>query len=539
MFTAASTFFAIAAGAAASPMICVPPSAKRSYLPQGREFSYAEIAEDVERAIQRYSVAGYGLGHRVLVILENRPDYFVHFFALNALGASVVPINHEYRVDEILHQARVAEVDLMIGLTHRIPMLEAVNERLGRHIPIADVEIDGYSLPAARSERAEGHPGAETEAAILFTSGSTGLPQGCVVSNRYIVTSAHWYASAGARTNFRFRHNRHMNPLPLYHMGGFCMASFGIFLVAGCVILPERFSPGTFLDDAIACGANSMHYLGVVPNLLLATPPSPRDRAHGIEFAIGAGANPALISRFEDRFGVRSIEGWAMTETGRAFWRSGERPDDGQNHIGYPRDGFEAVVLDDDDRPVPSGEPGELCLRWGGVQGPRWGFFSGYHGNPAATELMWRGGWLHSGDLVRQLADGALVFVDRKKNIIRRSGENIAAAEVEQVALSHPQVEQVVAVAAPDELRDEEVFLFVRLKAGGLADEATARGIFAWCFERLAYFKTPGWIHFFQEVPTTGSNKIARAALLAGENRGEYMSKAFDLRHLKKKEKVA
>src|SRR5207247_5260790 len=125
--------------------------------------------------------------------------------------------------------------------------------------------------------------------------------------------------------------------------------------------------------------------------------------------------------------------------------------------FGRPRGGFGARVADARDLAVPAGVDGELLVRWGGDGGPRHGFFSGYLKNAAATEEAWRGGWFHTGDVVRQTPDGMLVFVDRRENIIRRSGENIAAAEVEAALQAHDDVGQVAVLAVPDELREEEV----------------------------------------------------------------------------------
>ena len=135
-------------------------------------------------------------------------------------------------------------------------------------------------------------------------------------------------------------------------------------------------------------------------------------------------------------------------------------------------------------------------MRWGGPEGPRHGFFAGYLKNAEATEEAWRGGWFHTGDVVRQDDDGMLYFVDRKKNIIRRSGENIAAAEVEACLQAHEAVAQVAVLAVPDELREEEVMACVVPMAGVVGDRALASQLQDWCLARLAYFKAPGWVLF-------------------------------------------
>jgi crotonobetaine/carnitine-CoA ligase len=177
---------------------------------------------------------------------------------------------------------------------------------------------------------------------------------------------------------------------------------------------------------------------------------------------------------------------------------------------------------------------GELLVRCAGPD-PRRGFFSGYLKNPEATEEAWRGGWFHSGDVVRQLPDGMLVFVDRKKNIIRRAGENIAAAEIEAVLLAHEAVAQVAVLAVPDEIREEEVMACVVPMAGAPAGEALAGRLVDWCLARLAYFKAPGWILFVERLPTTGTQKVQKAQIFPRGEDPRQRPGAIDLRERKRR----
>ena len=535
MYTVFSTFVGIASAAKQRPMVCIPPNDRRSYLPAGAEFTYGDVEQQVLALMDRYAAAGYGHGHRALVLLENRPEYFFHFLALNGLGVSIVPVNPDYRLDEILYQAEKTRVDLAVGIPNRLDELRAVASRLAKACPVidgaVDAPIDGPALPPPLA----GMPAAETEAGILFTSGSTGRPKGCVISNHYMVNCARWYAATGGLTDFRYGQSRHVNPLPLYHMGGLCMASMSMLVTAGCTIVPERFQPSRFMGDAVAAGATSMHYLGVVPAMLLAQEPSPRDRDHNIKFAIGAGANAALIQRFEERFGIPCVEGWAMTETGRAMWNSEEPRHLGRNVVGRPGHGFEARIERDNGERAAPGELGELCVRWGGREGPRWGFFDGYFEEEAITEESWRGGWFHSGDVVMQEKDGSIVFVDRKKNVIRRSGENIAAAEIEYCLLGYPDVDQVAAIAVPDEIRQEEIYVCVQMKPGAARDRVQAEAIFEWANARMAYYKTPGWLLFAEDLPTTGSNKIAKTQIFGPDVDPRTVEGVFDFRDWKKR----
>ena len=193
------------------------------------------------------------------------------------------------------------------------------------------------------------------------------------------------------------------------------------------------------------------------------------------------------------------------------------------------------MVADDEDREVPRGAEGEMLVRWGGPEGPRHGFFSGYLKNGEATEEAWRGGWFHTGDVVRQMPDDLLVFVDRKKNIIRRSGENIAAAEVEACLLAHEAVAQVAVLAVPDELREEEVMACVVPMPGVDADRALGEKLQDWCLTRLAYFKAPGWILFVDRLPTTGTQKVQKTQIFPKGEDPRRRPAALDLRDRKRR----
>src|SRR5207247_6067452 len=246
-------------------------------------------------------------------------------------------------------------------------------------------------------------------------------------------------------------------------------------------------------------GATIVHYLGIMPAVLLNLPETSFDKAHCVRFGYGANANPADHAAFEERFGFPLIEAWAMTETGggAVIAASREPRHVGTRCIGRPPASLDVQVEE---------ETGELLVRQKGGD-PRRGFFSGYLKDSTATEEAWRDGWFHTGDAVRRGEDGQLHFVDRRKNIIRRAGENIAALEVEAALADHPAVAQVAVIAVPDPLRDEEVMACVVLKSGALAVPATATSIQAWCLERLSYFKAPGHVAFGDELPPPSPNK--------------------------------
>src|SRR5690606_35661701 len=181
----------------------------------------------------------------------------------------------------------------------------------------------------------------------------------------------------------------------------------------------------------------------------------------------------------------------------------------GQRCIGRPTGKIEYRLVDEEGNDVPPGEPGELLVRVAG-ENPRRGFFSGYYKDPEATEKAWEGGYFHTGDVVRVGPDGSFFFVDRRKNIIRRSGENIAAVEVEGVLFQHPAVSNCAVAPVPDELRGEEVAACIIAAPGSTPGPALAEEIFGFCNERLAYYKVPAYYLFMDALPMTPSQKIQR-----------------------------
>ena len=324
------------------------------------------------------------------------------------------------------------------------------------------------------------------------------------------------------------------NPLPLFHMNAATVSFMCMLLSGGCQIVPDRFHPTTWWQEVTETRATIIHYLGVVPPMLLNQPNNEFERAHSLRFGLGAGVEPDLHAVFEERYGFPLVEVWGMSETGRLICNNFEPRQIHTRAFGRPSGDLEARVVDDQDNDVPANTEGELLVRCKGDD-PRRGFFAGYFKNEAATEEAWKGGWFHTGDTVRQDESGMLYFVDRKKNIIRRSGENIAAAEVEAVLQAHDDVAKVAVIAVKDELREEEVMACIVLMEGVESSQAEAERLFEHASRKLAYFKTPGWIVFLDDLPTTGTQKIQKTRIFGPDADPRERPDAHDFRNLKKK----
>ncbi len=366
---------------------------------------------------------------------------------------------------------------------------------------------------AARTDRT---PGADTECALLYTSGTTGRPKGCRLSNDYFLRAGQWYAGLDGVCSVRPGRERIITPLPLNHVNAMAFSAMVVLTAGGCLVQLDRFHPRHWWDSVRASGATIVHYLGVMPAMLLAAPVDPRDRAHSVRWGFGAGVDRKNHAPFEERFGFPLVEAWAMTETGAAACVMANREPRrvGTSCFGRPEPFVELRLVDDAGQEVPPGVPGELLVRSSGPD-PRRHFFSGYLKDEAATEEAWQDGWFHTGDMVRRDEEGLLYFVDRKKNVIRRSGENISAVEVESVLNQHPAVKASAVAATPDPLRGDEVLACVVLHdpvADGQRGEVAA-AIVGHALAQLAYFKAPGYVAFMDALPLTPSQKIQRAQL--------------------------
>ncbi|MBT2324421.1 AMP-binding protein [Variovorax paradoxus] len=476
---------------------------------------WSEAAREVERLRTAYASAGYGHGHRVGLLLENRPAFLFHWFALNALGVSVVPINAEMRSAELIYLVGHSEISLAVTLPERAADLRAAAAEAG----IAFETMGPHdAVPRARTAapRAGEAIGLDTECGLLYTSGTTGRPKGCILGNAYFLRAGEWYAALDGVCGIRRDAERVITPLPLNHMNAMAFSTMVVLVAGGCLVQLDRFHPKSWLASARESGATIAHYLGVMPAMLLAAQPSAADRDHAIRWGFGAGVDRKNHAPFEARFGFPLVEAWAMTETGAAACVMASREPRlvGTSCFGRQEDFVEIRLVDDEGQDAIDGAPGELLVRSAG-EDPRRFFFSGYLKDEEATREAWAGGWFHTGDLVRRDAEGNFFFVDRKKNVIRRSGENISAVEVESVLNQHPAVKTSAVAATPDAVRGDEVLacIVVREEVDASQRERIAAGIVEHALAQLAYYKAPGYVAFVDALPLTASQKIQRGQL--------------------------
>ena len=492
------------------PWLNILPETAGIYDIAAGELTYGAATAEIDGLSESLKAAGYVAGQRVMLLMENRPAFFLWWMACNALGISVVPVNPDLRAAELTYMIGHAEPVLAIVLPARVEEMQTAADEAGIAMPVI---APGDALPTPRGDSAialRDCGGTNAEAAMLYTSGTTGQPKGCILTNEYFLEAGRWYANAGGLCALDTSGERMITPLPIFHMNAMAYSLMAMIAVGGCLTVLDRFHPRSWWVSVRDSGATCLHYLGVMPSMLMGAEPSGADHQDKVKFGFGAGVDPKLHAAFEERFGFPLVEAWAMTETGAgAVICANQLPRRvGESCLGRLDGDIEAKIVDDEGREIDG--PGELLVRHAGDD-PRKGFFAAYFKNEAATDEAWEGGWFHTGDIVRREPDCSFFFVDRKKNVIRRSGENIAAVEVESILARHPAIASVAVAAVPDAVRGDEVFACIVPK--GEAGPQLAQEITAWCLTQLAYYKAPGYIAFVEALPVTATQKIQRAAL--------------------------
>jgi carnitine-CoA ligase len=488
---------------------------------EGRTLSYRELDQESDRIASGLSAAAIGPGDRVATLLFNTPEFPLLWFALAKRRAVLVPLNTGLK-GEILRYELADSAPAGLAIDRRLweayaPLRKGLDLRhewvVGPRSTSNDLPQDAGGFDGLRSDRpteALAPPQPSDPASILYTSGTTGPPKGAVVPHEKCL-----------RTPWEIGQRSRLNPdsvlftaLPLFHCNAQEMTALTALLYDLTAAFDERFHATAYWETAARMGATHVSLLISMINVLFKQPERPTDRQHGVRTALTAGTTREVWPEFERRFGLTVIELYGMTECGCTTLMN---PPGAirVGSIGTPLGFVEADVVDDDDRTVPPGTRGELVVR------PRSPFtmFSGYLGKPEKTVEAWRNLWFHTGDYVTKDADGYYYFVDRKKDVIRRRGENLAPYDVETVLNRHPAIFESVVVGVPSPLGEQDVKAFVQFKPGATA---TPQELFEFCGEHLPFFMVPKYLEFIDEIPKTANQKSQRFVLRERRGGVEY-----------------
>ena len=497
-------------------------------------FSYQETFEKANKISTIFLDNGYGNNLRVATLLGSTPAHYIVKLALNKIGVSVVPINPDYSPDETAYLLADSGSVLAICAEHYMQQLKTAIAYKDLSIPIVTYdEIETIQTLKPLSDLGAQVHG-KTEASLLYTSGTTGRPKGCILSHEYELMCGEVYANIGAPISLSFGKDKILNPLPSYHINAGIVTFFAAMLTGNSLIQPERFSISSWWEDINETEATIFHYLGVIIAVLLSDQSATKASLGKLRVGFGAGVEPALHQEFETRFGIPLIECWGMTEMCRVLYNNEEPRQIHTRAMGRPREDLQVKVVDESDQEVEIGMPGEMVVRHS-EKTPRAGAFSGYLNKEKETEEAWKNGWFHTGDTVTMDETGMLYFVDRAKNIIRRAGENIAAAEVENCLFEIEIVSKIACIAVKDDIREEEVMACVVLEDGNKESEEVAEILFNHALEKMAYFKAPGYILFMDDLPVTGTQKVVKHKIFEPNIDPRNLIGVFNFIHLKKR----
>jgi crotonobetaine/carnitine-CoA ligase len=469
------------------------------------EYTFAQAQARIERAASALRAAGVGKGDRVLVTPRNTPDYLLSWLAMMEVGAIQVPVNPKSTVEEAGGFVRQVAPSLIVtdpGLASLFALPSGAAPSTPAVVDVADLydaEPDGRG-PAALDP--------SDVAVMIPTSGTTGRSK--------LVMQTHLaYVMAGEGFPYWLRltsDDRVMTSLPLFHINAPAYSTLGsIAARAGLVLLPG-FSAGGFLDAARRHGATEFNSIGAMIEILMRQPPRPDDADNPIRICYtGPSPDRERHLEIEARFGFEVTCGYAMSETPYGLvWAHGSRP---YGSLGSPRQHPELGHVNDArvrdaERVVAPGEIGELELRNPAIM-------RGYYEMPEETAAVMVDGWLRTGDLVRDNGDGTYTFIGRKKEVIRRRGENLSPAEVEAALQKHPDVAEAAVIGVPSDLSEEDVKAFVVAAPGATIDVAAVR---AFAEEHLARFKVPRYIEVVAELPHTATDRLAKHRLATERN---------------------
>lgn len=476
------------------------------------EVTYGEFDARCNALAGGLAELGISKGDKVILRMTTRIELLLAWFALLRLGAIAVPLNLALTDEEASWSAKFVDAIAVISedawlesylkiqriapdLLHIIAMANKPVSYSQNVLSFAELERPGrnfISPSLAPDDVAE----------IIFTSGSTARPKGVMLTHANLLHSAERQSSMRALEDGE----RCLTALPWFHVNCQCVTVMAALAVGGTAILLERYSVSRFMEQVRRHRATQVTLGSMLVRTLLAQPPSELDNSHDVRRAFyGLPITEKEREDFEERFSMTLLNGYGLTEAsaevtavpifGPKKWPS----------IGLPVQDRILRLVDDAGQDVSSGEVGEIQI----LGRPGWTLMKGYYGDPEATAAAYRDGWLLTGDLAYADKAGYFYFVGRKKEVIKRAGENISALEVEAALMSHPSVIDAAVVAAPDPIRDEAVWAYVIVTDKSISEQH----LIDHCAEGLASFKVPSVVRFRTELPRTSVGKIDKVTL--------------------------
>jgi carnitine-CoA ligase len=491
-----------------------------------RSWTYGEVLEQASRAAAVYAGRGVQPGDRVGVMSLNHPATVVTLLGLARLGAIMVPVNPDYGVEEARYVLEHAQVSGVLCSPQALDTVRAACANMQPAPWLLLNEPGEPALPVFREALAAAPAQApaagtpESTVLLIYTSGTTGFPKGVMHGQRNVALAGEGFVE-----------RMHLQPgdrllciLPMFHINALFYSLAGALAAGAALIVVPRFSASTFWKTVAETGATEANTIAAVSNILIRRPREEFVPEHRLQKIYGAPFTEEVYRVFHEEFGVPTlIEGYGMSEIPGAL----NNPFEGPHKIGSmgktsrhpdPAVRFtEMKVVDDAGRELADGEVGELVVHTPIVM-------QGYYRDPEQTRAAFRDGWFLTGDLGWRDAEGYFWFVARKKDIIRKRGENISGAELDRVVMSHPDVLEAAAIPVPAELGEDEILVAVIPRPGA---SPGAEAIAEWCRSHLAPIKVPRYIVFVDSLPHTPTHRVAKFKMR--EEAAALRARAIDL----------
>jgi crotonobetaine/carnitine-CoA ligase len=484
----------------------------------GPWLSYGEVDARASRVANALIARGLRPGEAVSTLLPNCEENVAVWFGIQRAGGVQCPINLAYRGDFLswvinLPRSRflvidAGHLDRLEAVAADLPSLEHVIVRTAGEPSGPDPPLRHEPLEALM-DASDGEPGVEVawfdDARIMFTSGTTGRSKGAIKQHASDYFSGRTYIEVCGVT----AEDTAFSCLPLFHSNAQVLAAYPAMIAGARIAFVERYSSAAFWSQVVAADATILNTVSAINYFVWNTPPGELDRAHRVSRIMAMPAPKDLYHQFEERFGIRFIEGYGLTETGMVTYQPpGVPPRPGSCGVATP--GFDVTVVEPGtDLPVPPGVPGEIVvdMRMPNI------VMRAYAGMPEKTAEDFRNLKLHTGDLGRLDEDGYLYFLDRVKDYIRRRGENVSSMEVERIVCAHPDVLEAAAVgvrALEGASAEDEILICIVLRDGRRADP---HALLSFCDERMPYFAVPRYVRVVESLPKTPTERVRKTEL--------------------------
>ncbi len=477
--------------------------------------TFAELNTGINRAANGFQSLGVQKGDKVAIMLNNCVEFLYAWFGLNKIGAIEVPINVALKGEGLVYQivqsdsvALVADTVFLDRLGPVSGDLSSVKHAIFRNSTDEKSLVDWKGIDSMWVEdlmdQADTAPDVEVlfsdMASILYTSGTTGRSKGVEMSHHY------WYDIWSSSVNYsRYTEDDVLyTGLPFFHGNAQGITIGPAILADAKAVIVERFSASSLLDDCRRWNCTEANYIGGIIPILMKQDPDESDGDNPLRLMVGAAAPVDIWDDFETRFKTKLLEVYGMTECYCCLVVPYDESRPGS--CGKPITGWRVMLVDDNDNEVAPGEIGEFIAQ------PENMFVgtTGYYKQIEPTLEFFKNFWMHTGDLGRRDEDGYFYFVDRKKQALRRRGENISSFEVEAVINANPAVLESCIVGVPSDVGEEDVKAVIVLKDG---EQLSEKEMIEWCEPRMAYFAIPRYIAFRSELPKTPSERVEKYKL--------------------------